>query len=68
MDNFNYLTEIKNTDGEILASKQVTTLIEAVRYAEKWTIQGDLVVITEGYMGADGVFDRHDHVASWYVT
>ena len=68
MDNFNYLTEIKNTDGEILASQQVTTLIEAVRYAEKWTIQGDLVVITEGYEAADGGFERHDHVASWYVT
>ena len=63
---FTYLVEIKQ--GKSLVESTTTdNLSKAVTYADKSSIVGDLVVISEGYKGSDGDVDKHDHVASWYV-
>lgn len=63
---FTYLVEIKQ--GKSLVESTTTdNLSKAVTYADKSSIVGDLVVISEGYKGSDGDVDKHDHVTSWYV-
>ena len=63
---FSYIVEIKQGKS-VIESTMTNTLAKAVTYADNSTLAGDLVVISEGYEGADGVFDAHDHVTSWYV-
>jgi hypothetical protein len=63
---FSYIVEIKQGKS-VIESTMTNTLAKAVTYADNSTLAGDLVVISEGYEGADGVFDSHDHVTSWYV-
>lgn len=63
---FSYIVEIKQGKS-VIESTMTDTLAKAVTYADNSTLLGDLVVISEGYKGADGGFDTHDHVTSWYV-
>ena len=43
-------------------------LKKVVTWADKNAIDGDLVVISEGYTGCDDVVDEVDHVMSYYVS
>ena len=63
---FTYIVEIKQ-GGSLVETATKSDLSGAVTYADKSTLVGDLVVISEGYKGADGGIDKHDHVTSWYV-
>lgn len=63
---FSYIVEIKQGKS-VIESTMTDTLAKAVTYADNTTLTGDLVVISEGYKGADGGFDNHDHVTSWYA-
>lgn len=63
---FKYLVEIKQ-NKVVVETTTTDKLSKAVRFAEKSSLVGDLVVISEGYMATDGQFDAYDHVNSWYV-
>jgi hypothetical protein len=63
---FKYIIQIKQGKS-LVESSTSDTLSGAVNYADSSSIVGDLVVISEGYEGADGTVDTHDHVSSWYV-
>lgn len=63
---FRYIVEIKQGNAVVETSAK-KTLSGAVKYADRSSLEGDLVVISEGYQGADGDYDKHDHVSSWYV-
>ena len=64
---FQYMIEIKQGTTTVESSTK-TTLTNAVTYADSASLEGDLVVISETYEGLDGEYDKHDHVASWYVS
>lgn len=63
---FRYIVEIKQGKS-VVETANKTTLARAVEYADSSSLVGDLVVISEGYKGLDGEYDKHDHVSSWYV-
>tara|TARA_R100000951_G_scaffold26825_1_gene22819 strand:+ start:652 stop:852 length:201 start_codon:yes stop_codon:yes gene_type:complete len=63
---FTYIVEIKQ-NKYLVESTTTSSLSKAVSYAEKNTLVGDLVVVSEGYEGLDGVVEGVDHVTSWYV-
>jgi hypothetical protein len=63
---FTYIVEIKQ-NKYLVESTTTSSLSNAVSYAEKNTLTGDLVVVSEGYEGSDGVVEGVDHVTSWYV-
>ena len=63
---FTYIVEIKQ-NKYLVESTTTSSLAKAVSYAEKNTLVGDLVVVSEGYEGSDGVVEGVDHVTSWYV-
>lgn len=63
---FTYIVEIKQNKS-LVESTTTSSLSKAVSYAEKNTLVGDLVVVSEGYEGSDGVVEANDHITSWYV-
>ena len=63
---FRYIIEIKQGKSIVEVSTE-KTLSGAVKYADRSSLVGDLVVISEGYEGADGDYDKHDHVSAWHV-
>jgi len=63
---FTYIVEIKQNKN-LVESTTTSSLSKAVSYAEKNTLVGDLVVVSEGYIGSDGVTEANDHITSWYV-
>jgi hypothetical protein len=63
---FRYIVEIKQGNAVVEASAK-KTISSAVKYADRSSLDGDLVVISEGYQGADGEYDIRDHVLSWYA-
>ncbi len=65
-DGFKYIVEIMQGKA-LVESAAKDTLSNAVSYADASSLEGDLVVISEGYEGVDGGYDKHDHVSSWYV-
>ena len=62
---YTYIAEIMNNKA-LVDSTTSPDLKKAVTWANDNSIVGDLIVISEGYTGADGVVDKHDHVNSWY--
>jgi|TARA_R110000737_G_scaffold111014_1_gene143928 hypothetical protein len=62
---YTYIAEIMNNKA-LVDSTTSSDLKNAVTWANDNSIVGDLIVISEGYTGADGVVDKHDHVNSWY--
>ena len=62
---YTYIAEIMSNKS-LVDSTTTPDLKEAVTWATSNSIVGDLIVISEGYRGADGVVDKHDHVNSWY--
>ena len=64
---FQYIVEIKH-DKALVETTTADTLSGAIAYADQVSIEGDLVVVTEGYEAADGTIDSYDHVTSWYVN
>ena len=62
---YTYIAEIMNNKA-LVDSTTSSDLKKAVTWANDNSIVGDLIVISEGYTGADGVVDKHDHVNSWY--
>lgn len=63
---FTYIAEIMNNKS-LVDSTTSSDLKKAVTWANDNSIVGDLIVISEGYEGADGVLDKHDHLNSWRV-
>jgi hypothetical protein len=61
---YSYLAEIKS-NKTLVASKTSTDLKKVVSWANSKTIVGDMVMLSEGYMCADGHFDVHDLLTSW---
>ena len=60
------MVEIKQGKS-IVETTTTDNLSKAVTFADKSSLIGDLVVITEGYEASDGQFDAYDHTTSWYV-
>mgnify|MGYP003645555672 FL=1 len=63
---YTYIADIMSNKS-LVDSSSSSDLKEVVTWANSNTLQGDTVVISEGYTGADGVVDKHDHLNSWYV-
>ena len=63
---YTYIAEIM-ANKALIDSSSSSDLKKVVTWANDNTLQGDTVVISEGYTGADGVVDKHDHLNSWYV-
>ena len=63
---YTYIAEIKS-NSDIIDTTQMQSLGEVSQWANKHSIIGDLVVISEGYVGSDGILEVYDHVASWRV-
>jgi|TARA_B110000977_G_scaffold108952_1_gene141705 hypothetical protein len=63
---FTYIVEIKQ-NRTLVDSTTTDNLSKAVSYAEKNSLVGDLVVVSEGYTASDGVVEVNDHINSWYV-
>lgn len=63
---FTYIFDIKSNNF-LVDSMMTDNLAEGQRWSEKNTLEGDLVVISEAYEGADGHLDVTDHVASYYI-
>ena len=63
---FTYIVEIKQ-NRTLVDSTTTDNLSKAVSYAEKNSLIGDLVVVSEGYTASDGVVEVNDHINSWYV-
>tara|TARA_R110002167_G_scaffold182679_1_gene383092 strand:- start:548 stop:748 length:201 start_codon:yes stop_codon:yes gene_type:complete len=63
---FIYIVEIKQ-NRTLVDSTTTDNLSKAVSYAEKNSLIGDLVVVSEGYTASDGVVEVNDHINSWYV-
>lgn len=61
---YTYLAEIKS-NKDVVESKIMTDLKKAVSWANSKTIIGDMVVISEGYLCADGAFDSYDTLTTW---
>ena len=64
---FTYITNIKSSAGVTVDSNVTDDMSQAVQWANNTAIDGDLVVVSEAYRGADGVLEPHDHVNSSYV-
>lgn len=65
-NSFTYIFDIKSNNS-LVESMMTDNLADGQRWAEKNTLGGDLVVISEAYEGADGNIDVTDHVASYYI-
>ena len=63
---FTYIVEIKQ-NRTLVDSTTTDNLSKAVSYAEKNSLVGDLVVVSEGYTASDGLVEVNDHINSWYV-
>lgn len=63
---YTYIADIMSNKS-LVDSSSSSDLKDVVTWANSNTLQGDTVVISEGYKGSDGVVDKHDHVNSWYV-
>ena len=63
---YTYIADIMSNKS-LVDSSSSSDLKEVVTWANSSTLQGDTVVISEGYTGADGVVDKHDHINAWYV-
>jgi len=63
---YTYIAEIKSNKSVVDTSSS-SDLKKVVTWARANSLIGDTVVISEGYKGADGVTDKHDHLNSWYV-
>lgn len=62
---YTYIAEIK-ASKITMDSSTSSDLKRVVSWANANSILGDLIIISEGYIGADGVIDNYDHVNSWY--
>jgi hypothetical protein len=62
---YTYIAEIMNNKS-LVDSTTSSDLKKVVTWATSNSIEGDLIVISEGYECADGVVDKHDHINSWY--
>ena len=63
---YTYIAEIMSNKS-LVDSTTSPDLKEAVTWANSNSIVGDLIVISEGYKGADGIVDKYDHVNSWRI-
>lgn len=63
---YTYIAKIMSNKS-LVDSTTSQDLKKAVTWADKNSIEGDLVVISEGYTGADDIVDEVDHVMSYYV-
>ena len=63
---YTYIAEIMSNKS-LVDSTTSSDLKEVVTWATANSIEGDLIVISEGYEGADGSIDKHDHVNSWRI-
>lgn len=63
---FTYITKIMS-NKDVVETKNSSDLKKAITWADNNAILGDLVVISEGYEGADGIAEEHDHVMSYVV-
>ena len=64
---YTYIAKIMSNKS-LVDSTTSQDLKKAVTWADKNSIEGDLIVISEGYAGADDTIDEVDHVMSYYVS
>lgn len=64
---YTYIAKIMSNKS-LVDSTTSQDLKKAVTWADKNSIEGDLIVISEGYAGADDMIDEVDHVMSYYVS
>ena len=62
---YTYIAEIK-ASKIVIDTHTSSDLRKVVSWANDNSILGDLIVVSEGYIGADGVIDNYDRVNSWY--
>tara|TARA_R110002153_G_scaffold95855_2_gene229880 strand:- start:73 stop:276 length:204 start_codon:yes stop_codon:yes gene_type:complete len=62
---YTYIAEIKSRKTTV-ASKTSSDLRKVVTWANSKSIVGDHIIISEGYLAADGVVDKHEQLNSWY--
>lgn len=63
---FTYIFEIK-VNKNIVETMTTKNMTKGHLWVQDNTIEGDLVVVSEAYMGADGDLDMTDHITSFYV-
>lgn len=63
---FTYIFDIK-VNKQVVETMTTTDMLRGHRWASENTLEGDLVVVSEAYEGADGQLDVTDHVTSYYV-
>ena len=63
---FTYIFDIK-VNKQVVETMTTTDMLSGHRWASENTLEGDLVVVSEAYEGADGQLDVTDHVTSYYI-
>jgi hypothetical protein len=63
---FNYITTV-SCNGAVLDRLTTQSLSSARAWADRNTMTGDLVVISEVLCGIDGAVDEVDHTLSYYI-
>lgn len=64
---YTYIAKIMSNKS-LVDSTTSQDLKKVVIWADQNSMDGDLVVISEGYTGADDHIDEVDHVMSYYVS
>ena len=63
---YNYLAKI-SCNGDVLDHLTTQSLSSARAWAERNTMVGDLVVVSEVLCGIDGAVDEVEHTMSYYI-
>lgn len=63
---FTYIFDIK-VNKQVVETMTTTDMLSGHRWVSENTLEGDLVVVSEAYEGADGQLDVTDHVTSYYI-
>ena len=63
---YNYLAKI-SCNGALLDHLTTQSLSSARDWADRNTMMGDLIVISEVLCGVDGVIDEVNHTLSYYI-
>lgn len=63
---FTYIFDIK-VNKEVVETMTTDDMSKGQDWASANTLVGDLVVVSEAYMGTDGELEITDHVTSYYI-